>query len=97
LPLLGDSGGTVLLTGGGLALQPSAQVASLSIGKAALRAYAQVLHEEQAERGVHVSTVTIAGVLQLGDERFDPHKVAATFLGVHRRAPHEWVAEVIHS
>jgi NAD(P)-dependent dehydrogenase (short-subunit alcohol dehydrogenase family) len=96
LPLLGDSGGTVLLTGGGLALQPSAQLASLSIGKAALRAYAQVLHEEQAERGVHVSTVTIAGVLQLGDERFDPHKVAATFLGVHLREPHEWVAEVLH-
>ena len=59
LPLLGDSGGTVLLTGGGLALQPSAQLASLSIGKAALRAYAQVLHEDQAERGVHVSTITI--------------------------------------
>lgn len=96
-PLLDDSGGTVLLTGGGLALQPSAQLASLSIGKAALRAYAQVLHEEQAPRGVHVSTVTIAGALQAGDDRFDPHQVAETFLGVHRREPHEWVAETIHS
>jgi short-subunit dehydrogenase len=81
----------------GLALQPSAQLASLSIGKTALRAYAHVLHEEQAERGVHVSTVTIAGALQLGDERFDPHKVAEAFLGVHGREPHEWAAEVIHS
>jgi len=97
VPLFGDSGGTVLLTGGGLALQPSAQLASLSIGKTALRAYAHVLHEEQAERGVHVSTVTIAGALQLGDERFDPHKVAEAFLGVHGREPHEWAAEVIHS
>jgi NAD(P)-dependent dehydrogenase (short-subunit alcohol dehydrogenase family) len=96
LPLVGESGGTVLLTGGGLALQPSSELASLSIGKAALRTYAHVLHEEQAPRGVHVSTVTIVGALQLGDERFDPHTVAETFLGVHRRARDEWVAETIH-
>jgi hypothetical protein len=44
-----------------------------------------------------VSTVTIAGALQLGDEHFDPHKVAEVFLGVHGREPHEWVAEVIHA
>jgi NADP-dependent 3-hydroxy acid dehydrogenase YdfG len=97
LPLLREPRGTVLLTGGGLALQPSAQVASLSIGKAAIRAYAQVLHEEQAERGIHVATITIDGVLRAGDERFDHHTVAATFLDVHRYAPSEWVAEVVHS
>jgi hypothetical protein len=42
-------------------------------------------------------TAVNAVVPLFGDERFDPHRVAEAFLGVHGREPHEWVAEVIHS
>ncbi len=95
LPLL-SPGGSILLTGGGFALHPLPALTALSIGKAALRAYAYTLYEEQLARGVHASTVTIAGVLTPGDPRFDQRTVAARFLEVHQAATPDWTAEVVH-
>ncbi len=53
--------GAILLTGGGLALQPTKDAASLSIGKAAIRTLAFVLNEELRDFGIRAGTVTIAG------------------------------------
>ena len=63
LPNLEESRGGVLFTGGGLALHPKMEYASVSVTKAALRNLAYVLHEELEPRGVFVGTVTIAGFM----------------------------------
>jgi short-subunit dehydrogenase len=84
--------GTVLFTGGGLALHPSAQYASLSIGKAGLRSLALCLAQELEGRGVHVATVTVAGSVQPGTA-FDPDKIAAHYWRLHTQERGSWEAE----
>ena len=59
LPELRDGRGTLLFTGGGYALHPSKKFASLSVGKAGLRAYVEVLHDQLAGTGVHATSITI--------------------------------------
>ncbi|WP_188317013.1 SDR family NAD(P)-dependent oxidoreductase [Solihabitans fulvus] len=96
IPMLREGRGTVLFTGGGMALNPSPDYTSLSVGKAALRAYAHALHEEQREAGVHVTTVTIRGFLSPGDARFDPDVVAESYLELHHRPQDQWRAEYVY-
>jgi short-subunit dehydrogenase len=74
--------GTILLTGGGFALYPTARAPSLSIGKAGLRALALMLAEELTPQGVKVATITIMGVIAEGTP-FAPAQVAAAFLAAH--------------
>lgn len=66
---------SILLTGGGLALSPVADVASLSLGKAALRNLAYSLHDELKEQSIHVGTLTIAGFVEEGTY-FAPQHIA---------------------
>jgi short-subunit dehydrogenase len=82
LPDLQAHGGSVLFTGGGLALYPDPDVGVLSIGKAAIRAAALVLSADLAPRGVQVRTVTIAGVIRTGT-KFDPDRIADAFWALH--------------
>ncbi len=58
--LFGDRGGTILVTGGGLALSPHADWASLGLGKAALRNLVQGLAPALAERGIRIGLATVA-------------------------------------
>jgi NAD(P)-dependent dehydrogenase (short-subunit alcohol dehydrogenase family) len=60
-PMAEAGGGTILLTGGGLALAPSPVFAPLSIGKAALRALALVAARDLDREGIHLATLTING------------------------------------
>ena len=57
--------GSIIFTGGGLALQPEygVGVSALSAGKSALRALRYALHGELSEAGIYVSMVTIAGTV----------------------------------
>jgi NAD(P)-dependent dehydrogenase (short-subunit alcohol dehydrogenase family) len=64
LPDLEAQKGSVLFTGGGLALHPNADAGVLSVGKAAIRAAALVLAADLAPRGVSVHTITIAGLIR---------------------------------
>ena len=50
--------GSILLTGGGLALDPTGWLpaASLAVGKAGLRSLAFSMHKELAPEGIHVGT-----------------------------------------
>ena len=68
--------GTVLLTGGGLALHPNAAIGVLSLGKAGLRTVAHLLAEDP--RGVRVRTLIIAGIVEPGGP-FDPDTIADAF------------------
>jgi short-subunit dehydrogenase len=78
LPDLKAHHGTVLFTGGGLALYPSGDYGVLSVGKAALRAAALALAEDLAPVNVTVRTVTIAGFIARGTD-FDPDRIAEAF------------------
>ncbi len=96
-PALRDSRGSLLFTGGGLALEPSPQYASLSVGKAALRAYVQTLHAQLAGTGVHATSVTITGHIGGGEERFDPTVLAQAYLDLHHQPPADWQPELLRT
>jgi short-subunit dehydrogenase len=81
LPDLEAVGGSVLLTGGGLALFPNNEYGVLSLGKAGLRTAAFALAADLAPRGVRVRTLTIAGFVAPGTA-FDPDRIAARLVGL---------------
>jgi len=94
LPLLRGGRGSLLFTGGGYALHPSKEFASLSVGKAALRAYVQVLHEALVGTGVHATSVTITA--SIGSEaRFEPAELAKAYLELHNQPESEWQPELM--
>jgi NAD(P)-dependent dehydrogenase (short-subunit alcohol dehydrogenase family) len=95
LPRLRDGRGSLLFTGGGYALRPSAAFSSLSVGKAALRAYVQLLHGQLAGTGVHATSVTITAAIG-GDGRFDPAVIARAYRDLHEQAPREWQHELVY-
>jgi short-subunit dehydrogenase len=74
--------GTILFTGGGLALEPYPEWTSLAAGKAALRAYAIALHKEVALDNVHVAVVAICGLIEPGG-LFDPDLLAEHYWRLH--------------
>jgi short-subunit dehydrogenase len=74
----GKKNGTIILTGGGLALYPNPAFTPLSIDKAALRAMAFILHEELKPQGIFVGTVTIAGAIT-PDTPFAPELIAEKY------------------
>lgn len=86
--------GTLLFTGGGLALYPSPQAPTLSIVKAGLRALALMLAQELAPLGVRVGTVTIAGEVAPGTP-FAPEKIAEAFMSFHRGRAEPEAAEIV--
>jgi short-subunit dehydrogenase len=87
--------GTILLTGGGLALNPYADASSLAIGKAGIRSLAFSLAQELTGEGIHVGTVTICGTVQPGTH-FDPDTIAQSYLALHQQSPEAFETEVIY-
>ena len=70
--------GTILFTGGGLALYPMADFTCVSVNKAALRALAFTLNEELKKDGIFTGVVTITGNIAPGTE-FDPAEIAKAY------------------
>ncbi len=87
--------GTILFTGGGLALSPVPQYASLAMGKAALRNLTYTLGAEVASDNVQVATVTIAGMVQAGTY-FDPDRIAEAFWTLHTQPATQREHEIIY-
>ncbi len=87
--------GTILFTGGGLALNPSPQNAALAIGKAGIRNLAYSLGAELEPDGIQVATVTIAGFVRPGTH-FDPDKIAETYWQLHSQLGGERQREVVY-
>jgi NAD(P)-dependent dehydrogenase (short-subunit alcohol dehydrogenase family) len=84
--------GTLLFTGGGLALEPKPGLAAASLGKAALRSLALSLAGELAPEGIHAATVTICGFVQPGTP-FSPERVAQAFWELHLQKRDGWERE----
>lgn len=80
--------GTLLFTGGGLALRPMPNFAALAIGKAGLRSLAQSLSIELHGSGVYVGSVLIAGYVQSGTA-FDPDTIAEVYWRLFAERPAE--------
>lgn len=83
-PMAEAGGGTILLTGGGLALAPSPVFAPLSIGKAALRALALVAARDLDREGIHLATLTIQGFVA-DDGPITPARAADALWELHEQ------------
>jgi NAD(P)-dependent dehydrogenase (short-subunit alcohol dehydrogenase family) len=85
-------GGTLLVTSGGFADNPVPALASLSIGKAALRAAQTLIAAGVGEDGIHAATITIAGAVKPGTA-FDPDNIAELFWTAHTDPRDAWQTE----
>ncbi len=86
--------GSILLTGGGMALQPVGRFSAVSVAKAAQRSLFLSLAEELAPDGIHVGQVTVAGFVKEGGP-FAPALIAAELHRLHDQPPGSWDAEVV--
>jgi short-subunit dehydrogenase len=83
--------GTIIVTGGGFADHPIPALATISLGKAALRSAATMLGADLEPDGIRVATLTIAGQIVAGTA-FDPENIAKRYWEVvHTDGP--WQAE----
>jgi len=85
-------GGTLLATSGGFADHPVPALASLSMGKAALRSAQTLIAAGVREDGIHAATVTIAGAVKPGTD-FDPDDIAELFWTAHTDSKDAWRTE----
>ena len=95
IPDMQNYGGTILLTGGGFALDPYPDFTSLAIGKAAIRNLSFSLAKELEKYGIHVATVTICGIIEPGSQ-FDPVQIAQEYWRLHTQKPIDWERECIY-
>ena len=86
--------GTILITGGGLALKPHFPLASLSLGKGAVRTLALMMADELEPEGIHVATVTVDGFVKPGT-RFDPDVIAEEYWKLHKEPKGHWTRELM--
>ena len=70
--------GTILFTGGGLALEPYPEWTSLAIGKAGLRSLSFSLYKDLSPKGVHVSVIAVCGLVAPCG-LFDPDGIAEEY------------------
>ena len=85
IPAMVECGkGTLLFTGGGLAMNPIPARASASLTKAGLRNLVFAFHTELAEKGVYAGTVTIGGPVQPGTF-YDPDDIAEAYWELHTK------------
>lgn len=87
--------GTILFTGGGLALHPAPGYSSLAIGKAGIRSLALSLAAELEPEHIHVATVTVAGMVQAGTH-FDPDTIADVYWKLHTQPAGTWDREIVY-
>jgi len=86
--------GTILLTGGGFAMEPKPARAALGIGKAGIRNLGFSLHAECKPAGIHVAVVTIWGVVGSAPQ-FEPGRIAESYWQLHLQAPEQFEREVV--
>ena len=84
--------GAILVTGGGLALQPYAEYLPLSMDKAALRAMVQALSPVLLAKGIYIGTVQVTGVIG-SNEHFAPKRIAEEFWNLYSERK---TAEIIY-
>lgn len=82
---LPDGGGSILFVNGGSAVKPGIPFTGTSIAFAGQAAYAQLLHDELGEQGIHVAQLIIPGSIEAGHAKKDPAVLADTLYGMHTK------------
>ena len=94
--MLKQGHGTIMVTGGGLALNPYYEFASLGVGKAGLRNLSASLVQEAKDTSIRIYTITINGMIQKGT-KFDPALLADKFVDIYknglRNNEHEFIIQ----
>ncbi|MCC6412428.1 MAG: SDR family NAD(P)-dependent oxidoreductase [Saprospiraceae bacterium] len=87
--------GVVFFTGGGSAFKAPPDLASLALGKAAMRSLVFTLAQEGKPLGIHVGTVTVCGPVK-PNTKLAPDLIAEKFWELYtQKASDSWTTEVI--
>jgi NAD(P)-dependent dehydrogenase (short-subunit alcohol dehydrogenase family) len=89
-----NGGGTVVLTAG--LAEPIPEATSLSLGKAGVRALAELLAKTYGPSGIHVAAVTVAGAVAPGTA-FDPDEIAERYWQLSLQPEGEWEPQVLYN
>jgi NAD(P)-dependent dehydrogenase (short-subunit alcohol dehydrogenase family) len=92
-PAMAERGSGSFLITGGMPV-PKPDYASLSLGKAGVRAVVTLLHQQYGAAGVHAASVTVSGGVSPGS-LWDPEDIADHYWRLHQQAPAEWIHEVV--
>jgi short-subunit dehydrogenase len=85
--------GAVLLTGGGTAITPMHEFATISLGKAGIRNLAFQLNDALKKDGIYVGTLTVNGAIDPKSAKHNPTVLAQKFWDMYRKREK---VEVIH-
>src|SRR3954451_16011069 len=85
-------GGTLLFTGGGFADALPESMATLSLGKLALRGVATMLARQVRDDDIHAGSLTILGQIAPGTQ-FDPDRIADSYWAIRNERPDAWREE----
>jgi NAD(P)-dependent dehydrogenase (short-subunit alcohol dehydrogenase family) len=85
-------GGTLLFTGGGFADALPDSLATLSLGKLALRGVATMLAREVRDDDIHAGSLTILGQIAAGTP-FDADNIADAYWAIRNEDPDAWREE----
>ena len=92
-PAMAERGNGSFLITGGMPL-PKPDYASLSLGKAGIRALVTLLHQQYGAAGIHAASVTVSGGVGPGTG-WDPDEIANHYWRLHTQAPADWVHEIV--
>lgn len=96
LPAMRAAGaGTLLLTGGGLALEPWPSYSTVAMGKAAQRSLFGSLAKELKPEGIHAAQLTVVGFVK-PDTFFAPERIADAHYALYAQTPEEWESEATY-
>ena len=97
IPAMKDKGkGAILLTGGGLSINPFPAYGSLAIGKAGIRNLALSLSKALQYTGIKVGTVTISGFVNPKDEKYNPDAIAGLFWKLYLQEDEGKETEIVY-
>lgn len=85
-PMKIHNSGTILLTGGGLAIKPHPDYCSLALGKAGIRNLTLQLAHQLHSTDIKVGTVTIDGIVTSTDPKYNPTEIAKQFWKIHSQS-----------
>ena len=86
--------GTIMITGGGLSINPYKEFTSLGVGKAGLRNLAISLAQDSTDSSINVYTITINGMIQEATE-LAPSRLADKFYEIFKEGMPPGQCEII--
>ncbi|WP_134106425.1 SDR family NAD(P)-dependent oxidoreductase [Kribbella pratensis] len=92
-PAMAERGSGSFLITGGMPL-PKPDYASLSLGKAGVRALVTLLHQQYGAAGVHAASVTVSGGVGPGTG-WEPDEIANHYWRLHQQSPADWIEEIV--